>query len=1572
MNATTSKSCALSMKLISAAVSSCFACTAALGNPTGGVPVAGSVSMATPAQGQLHITNSPNSIIHWQGFSIGAGELTRFIQQSPSSAVLNRVVTNSPSDILGTLESNGRVFLINPNGIVFGPGSVVDVAGLVASSLNLTDANFLSGRYLFDSVPGAGRVDNFGSIQAGQVYLVGPAVSNGGLITSPQGEVVLAAGNSVELMNTGTPGLSVSISAGAHEALNLGSILADSGRVGIFAGLVTQAGSVQANTAVAGADGSIKLVATGATVFTSGSSTFATGPMSMQTGDLTVAGTVQSGTQAIDASGKVAIRNEQPQGIAQLLAVGGQRIRAQSLELTAAEGGLVAIANFSTGDQIITIEGGGASPGIDVRALSSGGAATIGSYAPGAAQTISVRDADHINVNGIGEAGPFFNGAFIFANGVQTISITGSGANAINLGSVGARSRSILEGVSQHITAGEGFESGSITIIGSNGDARFSGITSQPAGASGVQTVSTTGTISVIAGNALAKVAGQATAIAHNTIGPQTVSANRLVIQGGSSGSGNRANVGVQNGPQLINVGQGGIEMMGGSDGTNNQALIFAGSGLQTITTSSASLTAGAGGTGNYAVIVAPRQEIAVSGNLTLTGGGSLANPAAGGGALIGGGNTFPTNLNMIVGGDVTLNGGYVVDSGAALGTGLTGVLRTDITMNVGGNVTLNPGAATGTRIGSRPENMAGGDIVINAGGAVVLNSAGPGNAGAIRTADGVTLRARSITQGPDAVIQADTLTLGTQEGALLVGANAVNALRATNAWFGDVALHNSSPLLTVADVQNFAGTFVLRQQGDVLVNGGIFSGPQSIDVSGGLVVQNDPGMFAQVIATGGQAIRAGHVEVNGMGGGSAAIANFGGEQSIETSSANAAGEGLAVRAFDGGFAVIDSPQGAQSIIVRNAERMVVGGGNGFANISAFGMPQSIVLTGADANALVMGGGTAGQAIILGGNQTVQAGQDGESGSITLLGNSEGFSTGIFANQIAGGSQSISTPGALTVVGGSTLTGFDSGIFADGGVLQQSVSAGSITLAGGSAGTGNGAVIFSNAQMQSVRAGAGGILVAGGSGASNTDAGIYANNGSQLVESGAGGITLLGGAVGANNFAQINQQSSSQAATQTVRSAGPVLLQSGDGNLNFTMIRAFGGHQDLTFGDTTLLAGASGIDNFAAILSRNQDMTVHGELALVGRGSADSPTVGGGVRIGGVGGAAPSATSLRLNVDGGLTMTGGSVARAGAGLGNTRGFTGTTDISVNVGGDVVLNGGTTADTLATIGSRAANLAGGAIDISAGGGIALNSSAPDAAAVIRTTDGVTLRAREISQGAVAKIEAGSLTIQSAQGVSLVGMNAVNSLHASNAASGAFTFNNASPLLTVTGIQQVPNGALSLNQAGNLLVTGNVSSGVQNIAAMGDITITPGQGPNVEVHANGAQSFTAGGKFSLLGGSAWNVYAQATSTGPLQVSTGGDLTVQGGSGLLAYGLLYGKDDIRLTVGNELHVDGGSGLLAFARVQTDFRDRIYLSFPNRASGGYFVNGREGVTYMGLDGFFAGLLPARPGRSLIVSYGQ
>src|SRR5206468_5653742 len=150
-----------------------------------------------------------------------------------SSAVLNRVTTQNPSVILGSLVSNGRVFLINPNGIAFGQGAMINVAGLAASTLNISDADFAAGRMRFAGTGLEGSLTNAGTIRTpdgGHVYLIAPNVRNeaSGVITSPKGEVVIAAGKTVELVNAQTPDIRVEYTAPASEAVNAGQIVAAS------------------------------------------------------------------------------------------------------------------------------------------------------------------------------------------------------------------------------------------------------------------------------------------------------------------------------------------------------------------------------------------------------------------------------------------------------------------------------------------------------------------------------------------------------------------------------------------------------------------------------------------------------------------------------------------------------------------------------------------------------------------------------------------------------------------------------------------------------------------------------------------------------------------------------------------------------------------------------------------------------------------------------------------------------------------------------------------------------------------------------------------------------------------------------------------------------------------------------------------------------------------------------------------------------------------------------------------------------------------------------------------------
>lgn len=220
-----------------------------LANPTGGQVVAGNVTIRQESATKVGITQTTDKgIIDWQKFSIGANEHVQFYQPSASSVTLNRVVGQDPSQILGRLTANGQIFLVNPNGIFFGKNAQIDVAGLVASTHNIRNEDFLAGRYNFNipGKPGA-AVINEGSIRiadTGIAAFVAPSVANRGVIVARLGKVALAAANGFTLDFHGDQLLSFLVSddvaktAFDLEGQQLTSFAENSGRIEAQGGYV--------------------------------------------------------------------------------------------------------------------------------------------------------------------------------------------------------------------------------------------------------------------------------------------------------------------------------------------------------------------------------------------------------------------------------------------------------------------------------------------------------------------------------------------------------------------------------------------------------------------------------------------------------------------------------------------------------------------------------------------------------------------------------------------------------------------------------------------------------------------------------------------------------------------------------------------------------------------------------------------------------------------------------------------------------------------------------------------------------------------------------------------------------------------------------------------------------------------------------------------------------------------------------------------------------------------------------------------------------------------------------------
>ena len=229
-----SASIALRQSLVALSVQACFSTVLqapAYALPQGPGIVAGQVAISQPAAGRMNVTASNGAIINWKSFSIGTGEATRFIQPSASSAVLNRVVGGSASQLLGQLQANGRVFLINPNGIVIGNGARIDTNGFLASTLDIADSDLRQAAFLRYSRK---RFDHQSWNDCHGCWWsshpVGSQYRERGLIETPGGELCwLPDARS----SWPTPEVTFEVQAPTDSVLNLGKLLADNGAISV-------------------------------------------------------------------------------------------------------------------------------------------------------------------------------------------------------------------------------------------------------------------------------------------------------------------------------------------------------------------------------------------------------------------------------------------------------------------------------------------------------------------------------------------------------------------------------------------------------------------------------------------------------------------------------------------------------------------------------------------------------------------------------------------------------------------------------------------------------------------------------------------------------------------------------------------------------------------------------------------------------------------------------------------------------------------------------------------------------------------------------------------------------------------------------------------------------------------------------------------------------------------------------------------------------------------------------------------------------------------------------------------
>ena len=241
---------------------------AALALPSGGqIITQGAGTIGAAQNGVQTITQTADKmIINWKDFSIRNGETVQFNQKNAAAVALNRVTGGRASEIYGALKANGKIFLVNPKGILFGGGAEVNVGGIVASTLDITDTDFKNGTYKFSAKSGErpGEVIQQGKItvaDGGYAALLGSLARNDGtiaVVTGGNANAVLAAGETITLQ-LGNNSLGVTVDKAFTDAqiankraidLGNGALYLTAGAMNDLMNRVTCSGAVRAGKIV--------------------------------------------------------------------------------------------------------------------------------------------------------------------------------------------------------------------------------------------------------------------------------------------------------------------------------------------------------------------------------------------------------------------------------------------------------------------------------------------------------------------------------------------------------------------------------------------------------------------------------------------------------------------------------------------------------------------------------------------------------------------------------------------------------------------------------------------------------------------------------------------------------------------------------------------------------------------------------------------------------------------------------------------------------------------------------------------------------------------------------------------------------------------------------------------------------------------------------------------------------------------------------------------------------------------------------------------------------------------------
>ena len=1543
---------------------------------------------------------SQRAVINWQSFDVGADAKVHIVQPNEAATLLNRVVTNKPSEIYGNIDANGQVILVNNNGIVFGKDGSASASSFTATTLDISDQDFMDGKDRYSSNGAQGEIVNHGTIEAkngGYVALLGAKVSNDGKIVTHNGTVALGAADSITIPMTSSGKIKMQLSAGiinaAVENTKNGVIVTEGGDVYLQAAAVNSAmASVQHSGQIDTSGeqaGKALLLADHGEISVEGNITANSSNAANKGGDIIIGRDSETGKLAKTTNVSAAILESKKGFVetsADLLATNGTQVKAAEWLLDptnitiAASGasGTAYAANYTAGsDSVILASDINASlnAGTGVTIATSGTGASAGNIAvnesiaktAGASSFLTLRAHNDITV----------------AAGKTITSTAGNLTVTLNSDFDGNGSGTIAMAAGSGITS----NGGNILLGGGSAGSATSYAAGYASVLSGVSLVSS----NLTAGGGDISIKGKGNSVFTNTSSMRGVDLSGTTISTTGSGTITIDGVGGNGNVTNLNVGI----------GLTNNATITAGTGAITMT---GTATTTAGGYYNSGIwLYGSGSKVTGAGAISLTG--------------VGGGSTY-ASLNQ----GVRLEGGQVIATGTGTVTlnGTSGTTTGTAGPNAGVEISSSGVAKTDTgniSITGLSGTTGATDVLLSGAGSVSSNS---GNV--TFTANSYSGDNTEIVNAGTGIVTMQNRTVGTlidvggtdASGTLGISNAEIGRVTAGSIVIGSVAQQTGNLTVSSAIDTTGASNFSLISTGGIAVNNNIAKTTAGATT---LNLQANSNIIVAANKTISSTSGALNTILNANSAGTGGGISFNSGSGITSNGGNITlGGGTALNGT--GFALADATSTLQGISLTSAA-FSAGGGNivmnglspattatNASNIAGILMTAgTITTTGAGVISLTgknqIGTSTTGNGLVMTGTIT-----GGSSGAVNIVGDSRPSTTGY--TYIRG----ALINGTVTSTGGDiNITGYagqgaqyDSGLEIAGNVIA--VGSGAINLSGtGSSGASGGNVGLSTSGTATISSVNGNINITGvggtGNGAVIRDHGVVLGSSKAVQSTGTGNITIVG---------TVQNTDTSYSSGVLVNTGG---LTTATGSIDITGTPAMntqpaiGVSAALTAGGNVYLHSAGGYISTAATISgANVSIdetggTINSTTGLITAGVASNGTnvSGDAIKIA----AAINATG-NVNIYGRVANTTGY---NGVNLVSTGSITSTgagAAINISSNGNVV-NAGPIVDTASTGTGSTITLTSTTTGISGAGtiGDATNKNAD----VVFNQAGTSSYSGAINAKNFTKSGAGSLTLNSWRS-----LNLTNVANAYTVNGGGLTLDTDSltlsyPWFAPAAVNVVNASSFTLSSSSNgrwnstaFNFTGGLGGGTMNlggnpIAAPGTTntfstsggatnTINGGlnaNSANVDLNLTTATSGTQLLDNSFAAINFASGYAQTANKGLGNATT---ITVSGGGSLLAMDTIqatnlninagyvqFGTNATETTTTTpalavtNVNIAAGT-TLAFNKAAASTNSSIYTGTGNLIQAGTGV-----VTLTGSSSAFAGATTVNAGKTLAIGTG-